>query len=147
MKPIKPDLALWKSVQAQHRNTIVAQRKTGAQMREYLLDRYPATVFADPRMDEVVLGNLAQDPYLSAQTPEVAAYRIENTGAAAALYQNRDADYADTPIFVGIELTSGYVFCQGSDKLSDELFLYQGLSEAQLDNAYLVWRYVTLSQA
>ena len=64
--------------------------------------------------------------------------------AGAALYARRDhAVYGDTPILVGIELETGFVHCEGSDELQEELFLYQGLSEAEWENPFLAWRMLT----
>ena len=53
------------------------------------------------------------------------------------------AVYGDTPILVGIELETGFVHCEGSDELQEELFLYQGLSEAEWENPFLAWRMLT----
>ena len=135
MREIEPDLALWKLVWAERRPRMRPNRLSGAQVREVLLARHRAQPFCDPRFDEVVLANLANYPYLSAQHPCVAAYRVENEAAGEGEFPC---------CLVGIELESGYVHCEGSDAIQDELFLAQGLNDKELENPFLVWRYVAL---
>lgn len=138
MKEIQPDLELWKRVWAQHRPNMQPNRLSGAQMRDILLEQYAARPFSNPVFEGVVLANLAQYPYLSAKTPQVLAFTVACADAAA---------FGLPHCFVGLELESGYIHCEGSDSLQDALFLRQGLNEEELENPFLVWRYVALQEA
>lgn len=93
----------------------------------------------------MVLANLQEYPYASLPPePRVRAFRVRREAAGAALYAHRDrAVYGETPILVGIELETGFVHCEGGDELQEELFLYQGLSEAEWENPFLAWRMLT----
>lgn len=145
MKEVLPDLALWRRVQEAHRGEAHPPRRTGEQVAAHLAARYPAERLDDARFSEVVLANLQEYPYASLPPePRVRAFRVRREAAGAALYAHRDrAVYGETPILVGIELETGFVHCEGSDELQEELFLYQGLSDAEWENPFLAWRMLT----
>ena len=147
MKPIQLDLALWKRVQQENLGRLRPNRRSGVQVLDGLRRRYPTAPLDDPRFAQVVMANFTQDPYLHAERPQIAALRILREGTGEALYRTQSAIYGGMDILVGVELISGYVHCEGSDELEEELFLLQGLNEAQLGNPFLVWRYVMLAQA
>ena len=148
MREIAPNLALWKRVQQAHEGEPHPPKRTGAEMVGYLSACYPLEPVSDPLFSAVVLSNLEEYPYAALPAePRIAAFRVLPTAAGAALYEHRDhAVYGDIPILVGIELESGYLYCEGSDELQDALFLQQGLSDQEWENPFLAWRMLTRCQ-
>lgn len=107
--------------------------------------------------------------------PEAEVYLLKNEGAGCFFYDHQhdhikewmdevrswdinfspppDPDYPDinkpeewqTRIIVMFEHKSDFVAVEGNNRLGDELFAYQGLSEKELANPYLVYKYAAIT--
>ena len=141
------DLAEWKEIHRAYKDRIRPDRKTGAQIKEYLLSRYPLAENASARARRVVEQNVLLNPPLAARLPSGAkpdpyCAIVLREGAALSLYAAQDPMYEGMDIFVGVDLATGYFLVEGSDLLWDELFAFRGLDGDDLNNAYLVYEYV-----
>ena len=70
------------------------------------------------------------------------AFIVRNDGNGKALYDNREDLWENCPIFVGIDITTGYVHVEGSCDLYDEIFAFQGIDEFDLENCVRVADYI-----
>lgn len=147
-RPATPqDLAEWKETQRTYKACIRPGRKSGAELKQYLLAHYPLAENTSVRAHRVLEQNVLQNPPLAARLPSGAKPEpycaiVLREGTGLPLYAAQDAMYDGLDIFVGIDLATGYFLVEGSDLLWDELFAFRGLDEADLENAYLVAEYV-----
>lgn len=145
--PTKEDIAHWKEVFAEYHTRLKPNRISGALLREYLTAHYPAQAMQDPKLDQVVTGNILSNECYARTlpqgvSPEPVCYKLAREGAALPLYASQEAIYAGSDILVGIDLVSGYFFVEGCSILWDELYAHRGLSEDELSNYYCVAEYV-----
>lgn len=141
------DLAAWRKTQAQNKDRIRPGRKSGEEVKAYLLARYPLTENASARARRVVEQNVLGNAPLAARLtggakPDPWCAIVLREGAGLSLYAAQDALYDGMEIFVGVDRTTGYFHVEGSDLLWDELFSFRGLDEEDLENPYLVSEYV-----
>lgn len=141
------DVSSWKRTYAEYRDRLKPNRKSGAELYDYLSSRYRLLPVDDARADRTVVSNILENEAFARDLPKGAkpcpvCSFVEPVGAAETLYRNRDALYYGCEILVGIDLSSGYFLVEGSDLLWDELYCYRGLNENDLNNFYSVAEYV-----
>jgi hypothetical protein len=160
----------WKSIYDENIQYLMPNKKSAMDVLEYLQSRYPTEEEPLERIRMVVEMNaLNHRPYLpdgvfDHNPPEIIVLNIKNAGGGEVLFDKQEEDFwklaeehrpvqgieiipqdeFPVPIFVGVEKRSGYVYVEGSPRLSDELFAYQGLNDKELQNVYLVAKYVKL---
>lgn len=146
-EPTPAMLEEWKAVFKTYKDRLRPNRKTGAELVEYLSSRYSLTELTDPRALLVVAGNVTENAPFAEKLPEGTfpdprAFFIDSWGNGRFLYRDRSEQEAVGEIFVGIDLESGYYMVEGSATLWDELCVFQGLDEKDLQNPYCVAMYV-----
>lgn len=75
------------------------------------------------------------------------AFIIRNEGNGAFLYNFQESIWQNCPIFVGVDLTSGHIHVEGSCRLYDELYAFQGIDEYDFDNCVRVADYIACIKA
>lgn len=145
-KPSMEEIAEWKTTYEKYRPYLSANRKPVSEMLRYLVDRYPVREVTDPKLRALIGAVLMQNKYyaqkLGEAEPRPRLFVLKNEEGAVKLYRHRAPKYADSPIFIGTEEVSGYVSVEGCDELADELTAFLGLDEQDLDNFFLVSRYI-----
>jgi hypothetical protein len=147
-QPATPELIeSWKRTFAQYKGRLQPNRKSGAELKEYLCSKYPLREETSDSAHSVVIQNfLANKPLADelppGRQPEPFCAVVLREGTGAALYAAQDEVFSGIPIFVGVDLVSGYFLVEGSSLLWDELFAFHGLNETDLENYYLVAEYV-----
>lgn len=63
-----------------------------------------------------------------------ATFIVENKVNGKFLYENQDEAFKGNNIFVGAELESGFFCVEGSSLLWDELYVFRGLDEKDIQN-------------
>ena len=146
----KPDpemIAEWKETFREYQPLLPPNRKPASELLLYLQQKYPVTELYDETMRQVVEQNVLENDchagkLPAGKSPSARVFLVENTGAGKSLYENQDELFRGTKIFVGIEMETGFFLVEGSSRLWDELFAYQGLDEEDLKIFYLVAEYV-----
>jgi hypothetical protein len=138
----------WKAVWNEYKDRLRPNRKSGAEVAEYLAGKYPLIELHDDESKKAVTDNVlgnkpSADKLPPGASPSPAAFIVENRGAGEALYEDQDEVFKGISIFVGIDLESGCFFVEGSGLLWDELYAFQGLDEDDIQNYYCVAEYVT----
>ena len=138
----------WKRTFAQYKGRLKPNRKSGAELKEYLCSKYPLREETSAKARRVVTGNILANKPLAdelppGRQPEPYCAVVLHKGAGAALYAAQDEVFTGIDIFVGVDLASGYFLVEGSSLLWDELFAFRGLNETDLENYYLVAEYVS----
>ncbi len=152
MQEITPALVeSWRTTYDEYRPTLHPNRKTGAEIIEYLKQKYPLTEHAGEQLNEIILFNVMQndchrDKLPAGKEPVPVGFIVENEGAGKLLYEKQDDVFKGRQILVGLEVETGFFFVEGSSLLWDEIFAFRGLDEDDLDNFYLVAEYVACSK-
>jgi hypothetical protein len=138
----------WKAVWNQYKDRLQSNRKSGAEVVEYLASKYPLMELHDNKALRVVTDNVIKNSHIAEKLPEgtmpsPVTFIIENTGAGKNLYDNQDSIFMGKAIFVGIDLMSGYFCVEGSSMLWDEIYALQGLDERDIQNYYCVAEYIS----
>lgn len=147
-QPATPELIeSWKNTFAQYKPRLQPNRKSGAEVKAYLLSKYPVREETSESARKVVTGNiLANKPFKDelplGMQPEPYCAIVLRQGAGETLYAAQDEMFSGVDIFVGVDLVSGYFLVEGSSLLWDELFAFRGLNETDLENYYLVAEYI-----
>ena len=137
-KPSSEMIKEWQRIYNDYREQLFANNKTGEEVNNYFVAKYKPVTFTSERFKNVVLYNIMENSHNKEKlplglTPDIATY---TTGK----------------ILVGIDLVTGFFHIEGEDikavaEIYDDLFIYRGLDEKDLDNYFLVAQYVQLKQA
>ncbi len=114
---------------------LVPNRKTGAQVEAYFCGKYSPQKYASEEFsrlveEEILANDFSREKLPQGVLPRVVCYR---TGGA----------------LVGIDLVTGFFHVESEDtaeteKIYDDLFLFRGLDEKDVQNFFLVAQYVLL---
>ncbi len=161
-----PVIAGWKAVHKKYRPVLAPCRKTQAEVLRYIQNKYETLPENSAQALEVGRQNAIQYASLFETVDaclDITVLAICDTGAGQALYATQQQDYADAmeywrkvhddaedippdafplPILVFVDKNGGYVGVEGSPRLETELTAYRGLNEKELDNFYVVARYI-----
>jgi len=146
-EPTPELIAEWKAVWQAHKDKLRPNRKSGAELVEYLVEKYPLREVHDLSAAQVVIDNVVMNAHLAERIPEgivplAVTFIVENRAAGRALYAEPDEFLGDGDIFVGVELVSGYYHVEGTSLLWDELCAFQGLDEKDIENFFCVAQYI-----
>lgn len=147
-RPTEEMIAEWQEIHKAHRSHMQPNRKSGTELIAWLCAHYPVTELHDQELLEMVTLSVMENAHYAEKLPEgispkPRAFRIENTGTGAELYEIQEDIWAECAyILVTLEEVTGEFFVEGSCKLWDEMFAFRGLDAADLENYYLVAEYI-----
>lgn len=137
----------WKETYDTYRPKLRPNNKPMPDVIAYLKENYPVIERTEQNILLVIIDNVTLNEYSAHKIPPgkiplPQVFQIKNTGTGKNLYENQDEIFKGCTIIVGFELESGYFMVEGSSQLWDELFVFRGLDEDDLNNYYLVAEYV-----
>ena len=134
-EPTEEMVREWKRIHCEYRDKLKPNRKTGAQVNEYFINRYSPERYDSDEFVSVVEYNIMMNEPNREKLPEggrpsIAAYKI-----------------SDGEALVGIDLTTGFIHVecediQRAEEIYDDLFVFRGLDEKDIDNFFLTAQYV-----
>lgn len=138
----------WKEVWNKYKGKLLPNRKSGKEVVEYLKDKYLLSELHDDNAKQVVINNVLYnksyvDKLPMGAEPSVVTFVIENKDNGKFLYENQDEIFKENNIFVGVEIESGFFCVEGSSLLWDELYVFQGLDEKDIQNYFCVAEYIS----
>lgn len=143
----KEKLKEWQATYNEFKDKIQPNRKEGSEVFQYLKNKYSLEEYFEEKylspVTETVLKNefYRQKLPLNSQ-PNPIAFIIKNEGDGEGLYKNQEQFWQGCPIYVGIDLTTGFVLVEGSCNLYDEIYAFQGVDRYDLENCVRVADYV-----
>ncbi len=137
----------WREIHKQYKGKLTPNRKSGKEVLEYLLNKYLLDEFNEEKgaraVSETVLNNEFQKQKLPQNSqPEPKTYILRNEGNGKFIYDNQEDIWEGCPIFIGIDLSSGYVQIEGSCLLYDEIYAFQGIDKYDIENCVRVADYM-----
>ena len=153
-EPTPKLLEEWKEIWLRYKDSLVPNRKSGADFLYYLQSNYVLTELHDKNAADAVIGNVTMNACYSEKLPEETCpfpktFFLENRGNGEAFFKDPNKDSAEiwggniTRIFVGIDMASGFFMVEGSTMLWDELNAFQSLDEKDIQNFVCVAQYIT----
>lgn len=161
----------WRALYDQYISRLRPNKKDAQCVLDYIRNHYPTEEFDSPTLKKVVYLNalgyrnyLPDDVEEKMNAQDVVALILKNEGTGKHLYDTQEEDYyawekknqwisgaekfvfEKIDILIGIEMHSGFMYIEGSRRLTEEIILYQGLNEKELTNVYLVATYVEIAQ-
>jgi hypothetical protein len=137
----------WKNTFEKYKSRLRPNKKTAAQVIEYLQAKYPIREIKEVKALNFVLHNITSNkPYADKIPPgkklRPVVFSIPHVQQSETLYEKQEEVFKNTPIIIGLELETACVFIEGSGDLADEIAAYQGLDKDDLGNFYLVANYI-----
>lgn len=136
-EPTQEMLKEWKKTFESHRADMHPNRKSGAEVDMYFREHYPYQPFDSTEFRDMVAAEIMENDFLREKLhegvlPDVKCYTVGD-------------------ILIGIDVNSGafHVESENIDKailLYDDLFVYRGLDEKDLNNIFLTAEYVKLTE-
>jgi hypothetical protein len=141
-------LEAWKATWNEYKDILLPNRKEGAEIVAYLSDNYLVTEIYDDEALKMVTENILNNKPLAdkvpaGKTPSPVAFFVKDSGKGKTLYENQDEVFKGSKIFVGVDLASGFFCVEGSSMLWDELYVFRGLDEKDIQNPYCVAEYIS----
>lgn len=158
----------WKKTYEEYRPLLKPNRKSINEILEYIKLKYPVEEDTSAKARKVVEKNVLYN-YYSKRLSEndkmlsIVVLRVKNEDNAVQLYENQVSEHIEfmdkmkktikdfkpysfepIPIVIGAERKSGYIFVEGSQGLSEEITIMQGLDSDELKNFYLVANYINV---
>ncbi len=136
-EPTLEMLQEWKRLHEEYRPKLSPNRRPGAQVEAYFRETYPHTPIDSADLREMIAAEILENLHHAEKLPP-------DTKPDVRCYMSGD-------VLVGIDLVTGHIHAESEDtermaKLYDALFLYRGLDEKDLENAFLTAEYVRLAQ-
>lgn len=133
VEPTEEMVREWKRLYSEYRDRLKPNRKTGEQVNDYFTRRYSPKRYTSAQFADVVKYNIMMNGHNREKLPPggqpvIMAYTLEN-------------------VLVGIDLTTGFFHVESEDiqkaeEIYDELFLFRGLDEKDLNNFFLTAQYI-----
>ena len=137
--PTRTMIREWQKIFQENKDRLTPNRKTGAAVDTYFREKYQPQKLTHPEFAHIAKDNLLQDDHHRSKlpcgaSPKIAVYGIDNQS-----------------ILVAIDLVTGFFQIESKHiarmaEIYDDLFLYRGLDEQDLENFFLMAQYVLLSK-
>lgn len=143
----KEKLQEWREIHKQYKDVLAPNRKSGQEVLDYLRAKYALEETKDENSLSVVYNNVMLNDFHkqklpSGLKPEPKTFILKNEGNGRAIYESREDLWGNCPVFIGIDLTSGFVQIEGSCCLYDEIFAFQGVDAFDIENCVRVADYI-----
>ncbi len=134
-EPTKEMIVEWQKLYNENRSNMKVNRKTGIELEKYFCGKYDYQVLDDKYFETIVMDNILSNDFHkeklgNSRVPIVKTYKVKD-------------------VYVGIDTESGYFQIESEnmklmEEIYDDLFLFRGLDERDLDNYFLVAEYVQI---
>ena len=138
-EPTEEMVREWRRIHGEYRDRLKPNRKSGAQVEDYFIERYSPERYDSDEFASAVEYNIMMNEHNREKLPEGELPRIVT-------YKVNGGD-----ILVGIDLATGFIHVESEDmeraaEIHDDLFLFRGLDEKDIDNCFLTAQYIQLTQ-
>lgn len=136
-EPTSEMIAEWKRIFEIHHSALTPNRKSGNEVDRYFRGKYSFQLFDNAEFQEMASLNITENDYFKSKLPRDTLPNIQS--------------YQTGNVLVAIDLCTGEFHLESENieeviPIYDDLFVYRGLDEKDLNNFFLVAEYVKLSQ-
>ncbi len=137
----------WQRMYNQFKDKLCMNRKTGKEVLDYLSSKYILDETTDEKYINVVSETVLENEFFNQKLPEnmqpePKAFILRNEGNGKIIYENQEDVFEGCPVFIGIDMSSGYVQVEGSFLLYDGIYAFQGIDKYDLENYVRIADYI-----
>ena len=115
---------------------------------KFIKDRYNVKAVVNHELLNGISNCIVENSFTSQKLkedskPRIVAFTIIKDEKSSTLYNSQESMWDKCPIFVAIDLETGYLQVEGSCELYDELFAFQGLDKWDIENIVRVSDYIS----
>ncbi|MBR5451618.1 MAG: hypothetical protein IKV36_01325 [Clostridia bacterium] len=137
----------WRKIHMRFKDKIHPNKKSGNEVIAYLQEKYLLEEFNDEKAfnavyETVLLNDFYKQKLLPNTQPEPRTFILKNEGNGKTVYDLQEKMWNNCQVFIGIDLSSGYVQIEGSCLLYNEILAFQGLDEFDIENCVRVADYI-----
>ncbi len=134
--PTEEMIAQWKRLHSENRRAMRPNRKSGAELDAYFRGAYACRPCASKKLERVVTETILQNKIYKEKLPQGEQPQVKT--------------YAVEGAYVAIDIASGFFHVESEntalmERIYDDLFVFRGLDEQDLDNYFLVAQYLQLA--
>ena len=138
----------WRYTHSMYASKLKPNKKKKKKIVKFIKDRYNVKEVVDHellnRISNCIVNNIFFAQKLKNDSlPRIVAFTIMNDEKSSALYNSQESMWEKCPIFVAVDLETGYLQVEGSCELHDELFAFQGLDKWDIENIVRVSDYIS----
>lgn len=143
----KEKLAEWQETHKRFRDKLSPNCKSGKEVLAYLKNKYILDELTEEQHLHVVSQNVLNNDFYKQKLPDgklpnPKIFILKNEGKGNEIYKEQEDIWERCPVFIGIDLSSGYIHIEGSCLLYDEIFAFQGIDKYDLENCVRVADYI-----
>lgn len=137
----------WREIHKQFKDKLTPNRKSGKEVLEYLQNKYLLDEINEEKAFNAVYETVLTNDFYRQKLapnlhPEPKTFILKDEGNGKFIYEKQEDIWEGCPVFVGIDLNSGYVQIEGSCFLYDEIYAFQGIDEFDIENCVRVAEYI-----
>lgn len=137
-EPTQEMMTEWKRIFESRHADMRPNRKSGTEVDAYFRGHYPYQQFNSSEFREMVAAEIMENDFQREKLPEDMLPDVQT--------------YIVGDILIGIDINSGEFHVESEDidntvSLYDDLFVFRGLDEKDLNNFFLVAEYVKLTES
>lgn len=126
----------YKKIYEKHRSELESNRKSGMEIDKYFTSKYEPAVFDAYEFRKMISDCIFENEHIREKLPNDSKPQVVSY-------------ILDESVFVGIDLITGYFHVESEDLekmklIHDDLFVFRGLDDMDLENYFLVAQYVLL---
>ena len=138
----------WRYTHSMYASKLKPNKINAEKIVKFIKDRYNVKEVVDHellnRISNCIVNNIFFAQKLKNDSlPRIVAFTIMNDEKSSALYNSQESMWEKCPIFVAVDLETGYLQVEGSCELHDELFAFQGLDKWDIENIVRVSDYIS----
>lgn len=134
-EPTEEMVQEWRRIHGEYREKLKPNRKSGEQVNQYFTEkyspeRYDSAEFVSAVEYNIMMNEPEREKLPEGVLPQIVTYKL-----------------CDGTISVGIDLATGFIHVESEDiqraaEIYDDLFLFRGLDEKDIDNCFLTAQYI-----
>ena len=138
----------WKQTHSIFASKLKPNKKDAKSVVEFITDKYNVEWVLDENLlngisDCIIANRFISQKLNNDSKPRIVAFTIIKDEKSYTLYNNQESMWEKCPIFVAIDLETGWLQVEGSCELYDELFAFQGLDKLDIENIVRVSDYIS----
>ena len=138
----------WKYTHSMYASKLKPNKINAEKIVKFIKDRYNVKEVVDHELLNGISNCIVKNIFFAQKLkngslPRIVAFTIIKDEKSAALYNSQESMWEKCPIFVAVDLETGYLQVEGSCELHDELFAFQGLDKWDIENIVRVSDYIS----
>lgn len=137
----------WRKTHSKFKNKLSPNRKSGSEVLEYIKNKYILEELTEEKYLDIVSYTVTENDFNKQKLsenklPVPKAFLLKNEGNGKYIYENQEEMWEKCPVYIGVDLESGFYIVEGSCLLYDEIYAFQGVDQYDIGNCVRVADYI-----